>query len=120
MEFTIKMGDYYFSITYFDIPDGFRRYFRGSRRAALRVFCPDLHRLMPSGAEPNGVVCILIYWHIDVYNRHPPVHSSYARPGSPRNDKRVPVFDRIPRIKITGQTIPLHTKKEEPRFGVPL
>ena len=54
MEFTIKMGDYYFSITYFDIPDGFRRYFRGSRRAALRVFCPDLHRLMLSGAEPTG------------------------------------------------------------------
>ncbi len=64
MGFTIKMGDYYFSITYFDIPDGFRRYFRGSRRAALRVFCPDLYCLMPSGAEPKRdyrEICVKLY-----------------------------------------------------------
>ena len=111
--------DFALNIITYSIPDHILRYTHSFSSILFRLAPdpPGLHRLMPSGAEPTGVVRILIYWHIDVYNRHPPVHSSYARPGSPRNDKRIPVFGRIPRIKITGQTVPLHTKKEEPRTG---
>lgn len=45
---------------YFSYTDGFHRRFFGSRRT-LRVFCPGLHRLMPSGAEPIGETRIRVY-----------------------------------------------------------